>query len=1040
MIAGQGRRSHLSRVRGRGFRADGARARSPVLCSLASTVALTALVVAVPVVLWSAAGSPFGGWALPAGRNVVVSAGIDPRSLAHWLARSALLLAWIVWLWMTLCVLIEITTLITGQPRARLPGSHTMQSVAACLVGTALTVATMGRPVGGAEPTHQAVATQPMTSIPVISDLDDYWETVATGVEPGGPRLHSSIRIGLTKEGTPGAPLAAEPAASTPSRGSSGRGIASVEGVEESPRPVTQSDQVPDSESRASLEVRRHVVMARETLWSIAHDELGTASRWREIADLNYGLRQADGRSLDSRHWMAPGWQLLLPDDGSPGASHNGAPTRGPAFGLVPVAGDADNPAGSSHRGHPSAPAAPNVPNVPNVPLAPIGAGVVGEGVASLIDRMRRVQQRYRRSGEFIPLPVETAVIERRIRLGDDHQIAHDVDSAVRLMVRTHSPHQAEVPTVIGARVDDGEVEILLTGSARLGVTQSNDRSPTDEGGGGEFVVLREHLQNDYPDLTVPAPAPLLVSAGRNDDDLLVMANLEPLGSLAIDGDLRAAEDFVRALSLELATSYWAGQFDTVLVGFGTEFERFPRMTSLSNAEQIVGELRYRARQGRDRLEGAGLRTYAEARCCGSKGPWEPVVVICGPGVPRHAIIDAVDIAADPACGSVVVAVGPVVTAVHTLRITGDRSRASMRLLGSVVEPQLIDSAELREVGTLIDTASNRQSVAWAIAPYDLLTIRLPEPEPDSDQNEGAGGMGAGNLDPPLLDRSASVSPGGVGPRSAPPAFVAPAEAARGLGPEMGDVVEVEVAVLGPIEVRGALRSFTRAWAQELVVYLAMHPKGVTNEAWATALWPDRLMAPSSLHSTASVARRALGQSRDGQDHLPRSHGRLCLAPTVGTDWDRFVALCEGDSPKSWRAALELVRGRPFEGLRASDWPVLEGIAPAIEATVVDVSGRLAGASLRSGDPGGSEWAARKGLLVSPYDERLYRMLMRAADGAGNPAGVEAAMEELVRLVADGIEPLDSVHPSTLQLYRSLSRRRPDARFPPRSLRTAGAD
>ncbi len=224
--------------------------------------------------------------------------------------------------------------------------------------------------------------------------------------------------------------------------------------------------------------------------------------------------------------------------------------------------------------------------------------------------------------------------------------------------------------------------------------------------------------------------------------------------------------------------------------------------------------------------------------------------------------------------------------------------------------------------------------------------------------------------------------------------------------------------------VQGAEITFTRAWAQELVVYLAMHPKGVTNEAWVTALWPDRLMAPSSLHSTASVARRALGENREGQDHLPRSHGRLCLAPTVGTDWDRFVALCEAGSPTSWRAALELVRGRPFDGLRAPDWPVLEGIAPAIEATVVDVSGRLSGACLRSGDPGGAEWAARRGLLVSPYDERLYRMLMRSADAGGNPAGVEAAMAELVGLVADDVEPLDSVHPSTLELYRTLTRRR----------------
>jgi DNA-binding SARP family transcriptional activator len=62
--------------------------------------------------------------------------------------------------------------------------------------------------------------------------------------------------------------------------------------------------------------------------------------------------------------------------------------------------------------------------------------------------------------------------------------------------------------------------------------------------------------------------------------------------------------------------------------------------------------------------------------------------------------------------------------------------------------------------------------------------------------------------------------------------------------------------------------------------------------------------------------------------------------------------------------------------------------------------------------------------LVSPYDERLYRMLMRAADLGGNPAGVEAAMAQLVGLVADDIEPLDSVHPSTMDLYRSLTRRR----------------
>jgi DNA-binding SARP family transcriptional activator len=238
----------------------------------------------------------------------------------------------------------------------------------------------------------------------------------------------------------------------------------------------------------------------------------------------------------------------------------------------------------------------------------------------------------------------------------------------------------------------------------------------------------------------------------------------------------------------------------------------------------------------------------------------------------------------------------------------------------------------------------------------------------------------------------------------------------------MGDT-EVEVAVLGPVEIRGAARGFTRAWAAELVVYLALHPGGAANETWATALWPERLMAPSSLHSTASVARRSLGRARDGSDHLPRSHGRLQLAPTVGTDWDRFLALAESEDPDRWHDALSLVRGRPFEGSRSTDWTILDGTAPAIESTVVDLSGRLAGACLRAGDARGAEWAARRGLLVSPYDERLYRMLLRAADAAGNPEGVETVMSELVRVVADEIEPIESVHPATLALYRSLSRR-----------------
>jgi DNA-binding SARP family transcriptional activator len=249
---------------------------------------------------------------------------------------------------------------------------------------------------------------------------------------------------------------------------------------------------------------------------------------------------------------------------------------------------------------------------------------------------------------------------------------------------------------------------------------------------------------------------------------------------------------------------------------------------------------------------------------------------------------------------------------------------------------------------------------------------------------------------------------------------------------------EVLVRVLGPVDVDGAVRPFTRAWTLDLVVYLALHPRGASADSWATALWPDWLPAAPTRHSTVSAARRALGRASDGSDHLPHSRGPLRLGPSVDTDWERFCALAAGQrgpgGPQGWQSALDLVRGRPFEGLRSYDWTVLEGVVTAVEDAIVELAVRLAGHYLSVGDGRAAELASRRGLRASPFDERLYRTLLLAADAQGNPGGVEAAMAQLLRLVAGGPSPhsalsrpnpgdLELVHPETASLYRSLSRR-----------------
>jgi DNA-binding SARP family transcriptional activator len=239
---------------------------------------------------------------------------------------------------------------------------------------------------------------------------------------------------------------------------------------------------------------------------------------------------------------------------------------------------------------------------------------------------------------------------------------------------------------------------------------------------------------------------------------------------------------------------------------------------------------------------------------------------------------------------------------------------------------------------------------------------------------------------------------------------------------------------LGPVEIRGAARRFCRTSAKELVVYLAFHRQGARNDVWATALWTDRCMAPSTLHSTASVARRALGRAANGSDHLPRSGRHLRLEDTVGTDVERFARAAADPDPVRWKEALGLVRGRPFDGLCLADWAVLDGTQAQVQSMVVGTALRGAEHYLRRGCGEEAEWMVRRAMQVSPYDERLYRALLRATETMGNKVGLRAAMAELHLVATDGAipwrgprtgvgttRPSTSLHPRTVALFHELA-------------------
>ncbi|MGH9920795.1 MAG: LysM peptidoglycan-binding domain-containing protein, partial [Nitrososphaerales archaeon] len=113
------------------------------------------------------------------------------------------------------------------------------------------------------------------------------------------------------------------------------------------PRPVSLDDawqplEVSTAAATSEAATVSYVVEPGDTLWSIAERELGSPLRWREIAALNLGRVQPDGRELTDAHWIFPGWVLLLPTSPDPpegsvpgtAASTNVAPTDEPSQAL----------------------------------------------------------------------------------------------------------------------------------------------------------------------------------------------------------------------------------------------------------------------------------------------------------------------------------------------------------------------------------------------------------------------------------------------------------------------------------------------------------------------------------------------------------------------------------------------------------------------------------------------------------------------------------------------------------------------------------
>jgi DNA-binding SARP family transcriptional activator len=229
------------------------------------------------------------------------------------------------------------------------------------------------------------------------------------------------------------------------------------------------------------------------------------------------------------------------------------------------------------------------------------------------------------------------------------------------------------------------------------------------------------------------------------------------------------------------------------------------------------------------------------------------------------------------------------------------------------------------------------------------------------------------------------------------------------------------IALLGPLAIAtaGPQARRLRSKARQLVVYLALHPRGATTDELASVVFPDLAedRARGRVYRSISEVRAELG------DVLARSGDRYLLDRTVVAidvdEFDLLLAQANGESGavrgRLLEQALALVRGDPLAG---TDYPWADGEVRHLCAKVVALLHELGELRFANGDATGALAAAERALELDADDESAQRLAMRAESALGLR---DAIVERYERLRAEldqrfGLEP----EQETRALYRRL--------------------
>lgn len=328
------------------------------------------------------------------------------------------------------------------------------------------------------------------------------------------------------------------------------------------------------------------------------------------------------------------------PHSGRPSSRSTSAPATPPSSSTPSPSPTASGAGAHQQPAPPRTPAGgPDTTQRPHAPASPDEgvsvAAVVGysalaaAGVLALLGLKRIIQQRRRRPGQRIKLPARPmSDLELQMRATENPVGVDLLDRSLRTLSANLAAAEATVPELLAVRLTATGVELrLATPIQPVAPFHAIDDNPARWMCPADAQLLSEQ---DARQVTAPYPA--LVTVGLESDGTHVLIDLEAAGAVSLLGAGRDAEQVLRALAVELATSNWTDDVAICMVGFGAELPAAldtGRLRHVADLDAALLELETWAREVGALLANSDAAGLREARTRGiAADAWTPQIIL----------------------------------------------------------------------------------------------------------------------------------------------------------------------------------------------------------------------------------------------------------------------------------------------------------------------------------------------------------------------------------------------------------------------------